>query len=132
MLWYLLPVIMVPIIELYLLIAAGRVLGIGGILILLLATAFLGAWLLKRQGLLAWQRIQIALAEGVMPGNEMVEAVLILVGGLFLLFPGFLTDLLGLLLLLPWPRVWFRELCKKWLKKKIDSGNGGSIRFYHP
>jgi len=127
---YLLPVVLVPILELYILIATGRTLGAGGILLLLLTTAFLGVWLMRSQGFLAWQRIQNALAEGIMPGNEMVEGLLILGGGLLLLFPGFLTDLCGLLMILPWTRVWFREMIKKWLKKRIDSGNGTNIRIY--
>jgi UPF0716 protein FxsA len=93
--------ILVPLAELAVLIAVGEWIGLVPTLILLLAVSVVGAWLAKREGLAAWRRFQLALAEGRMPTVEVTDGALILLAGALLLTPGFLSDVLGILLLLP-------------------------------
>ena len=105
--------IVVPILELYVIIQVGQLIGVAPTLILLLADALLGSLLLKHEGRGAWRRFNEALAAQRFPGKEVADGVLIVIGGTLLLTPGFLTDILGLLLLLPPTRAVARRLLKR-------------------
>ena len=105
--------IVVPIAELYVIIQVGQLIGVVPTLVLLLADALLGSWLLKHQGRGAWRRFNQALAERRFPGREVMDGALIIVGGTLLLTPGFLTDILGVFLLLPPTRAVARRLLKR-------------------
>jgi UPF0716 protein FxsA len=105
--------IVVPILELYVIIQVGQLIGVVPTLILLLADALLGSWLLKHEGRGAWRRFNEALAARRFPGKEVADGVLIVIGGTLLLTPGFLTDIVGLLLLLPPTRAIARRLLKR-------------------
>jgi UPF0716 protein FxsA len=105
--------IVVPIAELYVIIKVGELIGVLPTLILLLADALLGSWLLKHQGRSAWRRFNEALAARRFPGREVVDGALIIVGGTLLLTPGFLTDVVGVFLLLPPTRAITRRLLKR-------------------
>lgn len=96
-----LSIIIVSFLELYVLIAVGSVLGAVPTILLIIASAVLGSYLLKQQGLATWQRFQTALARHEVPAYELVEGFLILLGGALLLTPGFITDAVGLICLLP-------------------------------
>lgn len=91
----------VPIVEIYLLIRVGQWLGAWPTIAAILITALLGAWLLRQQGLATLARGRARLQGGELPTREMIEAVLLAMGGALLLTPGFLTDVFGLLCLLP-------------------------------
>src|SRR3954447_8033733 len=93
--------IVVPIAELYVIIRVGELIGLWPTLALLLADAVLGSMLLRHQGRSAWRRFNEAIAAGRFPGKEVVDGVLIVVGGTLLLTPGFISDIVGLLLLIP-------------------------------
>jgi len=105
--------IVVPIAELYVIIKVGELIGVLPTLILLLADALLGSWLLKHQGRGAWRRFNEALAARRFPGREVVDGALIIVGGTLLLTPGFITDVFGALLLIPPTRAIVRRLLKR-------------------
>jgi UPF0716 protein FxsA len=105
--------IVVPILELYVIIQVGQAIGVVPTLILLLADALLGSWLLKHEGRGAWRRFNQALAARRFPGKEVADGVLIVLGGTLLLTPGFLTDVLGLFLLLPPTRAIARRVLKR-------------------
>ncbi|HWC47854.1 MAG TPA: FxsA family protein [Solirubrobacterales bacterium] len=105
--------IVVPIAELYVIIQVGQLIGVVPTLILLLADALLGSWLLKHQGRSAWRRFNEALAARRFPGREVVDGALIIVGGTLLLTPGFLTDIVGVFLLLPPTRAIARRVLKR-------------------
>jgi UPF0716 protein FxsA len=105
--------IVVPIAELYVIIQVGEAIGIWPTLALLLADALLGSFLLKHQGRGAWRRFNEALAQRRFPGREVVDGLLIVVGGTLLLAPGFLTDIVGLLLLIPPTRAIVRGLLRR-------------------
>jgi UPF0716 protein FxsA len=105
--------IVVPIAELYVIIQIGQLIGVVPTLVLLLADALLGSWLLKHEGRGAWRRFNEALAARRFPGKEVVDGALIIVGGTLLLTPGFLTDIVGLFLLLPPTRAVARRVLKR-------------------
>jgi UPF0716 protein FxsA len=93
--------IVVPIVEIYVIIQVGQEIGALWTVLLLIADSIIGARLLSWQGRSAWLRFQQALAEGRMPHREILDGVMIVVGGTLLLTPGFITDIFGLLLLVP-------------------------------
>ena len=94
----------VPLIELYLLIEIGQVIGALPTIALCLLTAVLGGALLRYQGLQVMFRAQATMARGEVPAIEMFEGVALAAGGVLLLTPGFATDVIGFLCLLPWSR----------------------------
>ena len=96
-----LVVLIIPFAEIYLLLQVGAVIGAFPTIFLVVFTAVLGAWLLKQQGFATFHRFQTSLAKGEIPAYEMIEGPIILAGGLLLLTPGFITDLLGFACLIP-------------------------------
>src|SRR5215210_5803058 len=102
--------IVVPIAELALLIQVGQLIGVWWTILLLIADALLGSWLLKTQSRAAWRRFNEALANGRVPHREVIDGVLVIFGGVLLLTPGFITDIFGLLFLFPPSRVLLRGL----------------------
>lgn len=96
--------LVVPIVEIYLLIQVGSVIGALPTILLVVATAVIGAYLLRQQGLSTLARFQKNMATGVMPAREMLEGVLLLVGGALLMTPGFFTDAMGFMCLIPFTR----------------------------
>jgi len=113
----------IPLLELYVLIEAGRQIGLAATILLVLMTGIAGAWLARTQGIDVLQRIQTQMAQGEMPGPVLMDGVMILVGGLLLLTPGFCTDLLGFTFLVPFTRIFWRDLLASWAKKNIEQGN---------
>jgi len=93
--------LIVPFVEIYVLLAVGGLIGTFPTIFLVVFTAALGAWLLRRQGFDTWRRFQENLHQGVLPAYEMVEGPILLVGGALLLTPGFFTDILGFVCLIP-------------------------------
>ena len=102
--------IVVPIAELALLIQVGQLIGVWWTIVLLIADAILGSWLLRSQGRAAWRRFNQALGGGRIPHREVVDGVLIIFGGALLLTPGFISDIFGLLFLIPPTRAVMRRL----------------------
>ena len=97
----LLLLIAVPIAELWVIVQVADQIGVIWTLVLLFAVSIAGAWLLKQQGVSTWLRLRETTARGEIPTKEMTDGALILLGGALLLTPGFLTDIVGILLLLP-------------------------------
>ena len=105
--------IVVPIAELYVIIQVGEAIGVWPTLLLLLLDALLGSLLLRHQGRGAWRRFNEALAQRRFPGKEVADGLLIVIGGTLLLAPGFITDIFGLLLLIPSTRAIARSVLKR-------------------
>jgi UPF0716 protein FxsA len=101
MLWLVLIFIVVPIAEIYVIIQVGQAIGALWTVLLLIADSIIGARLLRWQGGRAWINFQSALAAGRIPHREILDGVLVIAGGAFLLTPGFITDVFGLVLLIP-------------------------------
>ena len=106
----------IPIIEIYLLIEIGSMFGALTAVTLVILTGFLGAFLARMQGLQTLYRIQESLREGRMPSGELLDALLIVIAGLVLITPGFLTDSAGFMLLIPATR----NSIKYWLRRQIE------------
>jgi len=98
--------IVIPIIEIYLLLAVGQQIGALSTIGLIILTAIIGAAMLRKQSIAALQRFQNQLQQGEMPAQALLEGLILLVGGLLLLTPGFFTDAVGFICLIPWTRQW--------------------------
>jgi UPF0716 protein FxsA len=105
--------ILVPLAELYVILQIGEAIGPVPTILLLAADSLLGAWLMKSQGRAVWRRFNAALAEGRAPTREVFDGVLVIFGGAFLITPGFLTDIIGLFLLLPPTRALIRRAASR-------------------
>lgn len=110
----------VPIIELLVIVSAAQAIGTPQTLVLLLVVSIVGAWLVKVEGLGVWRRFSTTLARGEMPHREIVDGVLILAAGAFMLTPGFVTDAVGLLFLAPPSRAVIRAM----VLKRVTPGVG--------
>lgn len=110
--------LVVPFLELFVLLQVGRAIGAVETIGVLVLVSITGAWLVKREGLGVLRRAQDRLAAGAVPGRELVDGVLVLFAGALLLTPGFLTDVVALLLLLPPVRAALRASTVRWLRRR--------------
>ena len=110
--WVFLLLLIVPVIEIAAIIAVGRAIGGWQTLVLLVLESLLGAWIVKREGARTWAALQEALRTGRMPGRQLSDAALVLIGGTLLLTPGFVTDIVGFFFILPLTR----PLTRAWLE----------------
>ena len=106
---------LIPLVEIYLLIKLGQNFGAITSILLVIFTGILGAYLARMEGLRTLFRIRETMGEGRMPGEELLDALLIAIAGLVLITPGFITDVVGFLLLFPFTRM----LAKNWLKERM-------------
>jgi len=102
--------ILVPIVELAVIIQIGGLIGVWWTIALLVADSILGSLLMRHQGRTAWRRFQATITEGRVPARETIDGALVIFGGALLLTPGFVTDIFGLLFLLPPTRAVIRRL----------------------
>jgi len=119
----LLLIIVVPALEIWVLIFSGNTIGVLPTILLIILTGVLGATLAKKEGLNAIRTAQMQASQGQVPGNVLLDGICILVGGLALLAPGFLTDALGFFLLIPQTRGIFKGFLQKIFQKLMKSGN---------
>ena len=118
--------LVVPILEIYLLIEVGSVIGAPLTILLIVATAVIGAFLLRQQGMSTLARFQKSMSSGALPAKEMMEGVLLVAGGALLMTPGFFTDTVGFLCLIPFSRQFMVNLIIKRSMFKMQSGMAGS------
>jgi len=111
--------VVVPLAEIYVLIQVGQVIGAWWTIALLIADSLLGSWLIRREGRRAWQALTSALETGRMPATELADAALILVGGTLMLTPGFVSDLVGLLVIVPFTRPFARRLLTRLVTTRL-------------
>jgi UPF0716 protein FxsA len=126
--WWLLVVafVVVPLVEIYAIVQVGQVIGAWWTIALLVADSILGSWLIKREGSRAWQALGTALEEGRMPARELADGALIVVGGTLMLTPGFVSDVFGILFILPFTRpVGRRVLARVINRKLVGRGSAG-------
>jgi UPF0716 protein FxsA len=112
----------VPFAELYVIIKVADAIGPAPTILLLGADSLLGAWLMRSQGRTVWRRFNETVRAGAIPHREVIDGVMVIFGGAFLITPGFLTDVLGVLLLLPPTRALFRRLVQRRLRLRAMSG----------
>jgi UPF0716 protein FxsA len=112
--------IVVPLVELYVILKVGDAIGAVWTILLLAADSVIGSLLLRAQGRSVWRRFNEALATGRMPHREVLDGVLVIFGGAFLITPGFITDIVGLLLLLPPTRALVRRQLVRRLGQRVE------------
>jgi len=116
--------LLVPVAELYVIYQVGDAIGVLWTFLLLAADSLLGSLLLKSQGRTVWRRFNDNLAQGRMPHREVIDGVLVIFGGAFLITPGFLTDIVGLTLLVPPTRAVVRRFLVRRLGRRVIVGGG--------
>jgi UPF0716 protein FxsA len=114
--------IVVPLLEIYVLIQVGQVIGAWWTILLLILDSLFGTWLIRREGGKAWLALRVALESGRMPARELADGALILVGGTLMLTPGFVTDAFGILLILPFTRPVARRLLTQVVTRRLLAG----------
>lgn len=112
-----------PVVELALLIKVGEIIGFWPTIGIILITGITGSYLARREGLSVWRRLNERLQAGSLPGKELVDGVIILIAGAFLITPGVLTDLVGFLGLLPPTRALIRKYAMKRFQRAVQQGN---------
>lgn len=112
-----------PVVELALLIQVGERIGFWPTIGIIIATGMAGSYLARREGFSVWQRFNKRLAEGGLPGEELVDGMIILVAGALLITPGVLTDVFGFAGLLPFTRAPIRRMLIKRLKRRLEDGS---------
>jgi UPF0716 protein FxsA len=117
---FLVLVVALPIFEVWLLIQVGDRIGVWPTVLILVLEAVLGGWLMRREGGRAWRALSDAFGTGRVPTGELANAALVLVGGLLLMLPGFATDVIGFLFLLPMTRPLARKLVAFFLARRIS------------
>jgi len=98
--------LLIPLIEIYLLIEIGSAIGAVATIFLVIFTAVVGAYLLRLQGFATFRRMQANMSEGILPAQELIEGLILLIAGVLLLTPGFFTDIAGFVFLIPAARKW--------------------------
>lgn len=119
--WFILVLIIIPAIEITLFILLGNSIGVLPIFLIIISTGVIGYLFVKKEGLETWRKIQFSLANGEPPGDELLSIFCIIIGGMLLVLPGFLTDFIGFLLVLPWTRRPLKALALFLIMKKIAS-----------
>ncbi len=114
--------ILVPVIEIYLFIEVGGAIGVGSTILIIIITAILGAYLLKREGVSLLQDFAMKSATGGNVSQVLLEGLMVLFAGALLLTPGFMTDLFGFLLIMPYSRKFIGQRLTIWFLSKFKNG----------
>jgi UPF0716 protein FxsA len=122
MVFLILLFILVPIAEIYVIIQVGQAIGPWWTIALLIADSILGSMLMRSQGRAAWRRFNAALAEGRPPAREVLDGALVIFGGAFLLTPGFISDIFGLIFLIPPTRALARRFIVRSVLRRTPAG----------
>lgn len=120
--WVILTLLIVPILEIAVFVWAGSTFGAWWVIGLILLTGLIGIAFAKQQGIETWRSAQQSLRAGHYPTEQIVDGICILVGALLLITPGFITDALGFMFLLPWPRQLVKAYIQKLLKYMLSKG----------
>lgn len=126
--YLLLLLILFPAVEISLFLISSKIIGILPTMLMIVITSALGAYFARKQGIEAFQKVQRDLQYGKMPGVTIVDGFCILIGGLLLLIPGFLSDIIGALLLIPMTRKQIKPLFERWLRNMSNRSRYTIIR----
>jgi len=111
--------VLVPIIELFILLEVGKNIGVIFTIAIVIFTGVFGAYLVKTQGFNLLFSIKTKINSGVIPTDSLIEGLLVLIGGTFLITPGLITDIIGFLLIIPQSRIFIFKYVKRWIMHKI-------------
>jgi UPF0716 protein FxsA len=112
--------VVTPLVELAILVYLGSLIGVLNTILIVVATGIVGAFLAKNQGLATFSRIRSSIERGILPAEELLHGVLILVAGLLLLTPGLITDLAGFVMLIPQTRKAAANWLRRLIQRKIE------------
>ena len=121
-------IIVIPALEIGVLLLSGKTMGVIPTVLLIILTGVCGAWLAKKQGIETLRKAQEQMQSGQIPSETLIDGLCILVGGIFLLSPGFLSDVVGVLLLLPISRNLLKPFFLRIIRKMIDRNRFTIIR----
>ncbi len=128
---------LIPVLELYTLVQVGSVIGAPSTILIVILTGVAGAWLARMEGFNTMMKVRESLNQGRMPADELVEGLLILVAGILLLTPGFITDCMGLIMLLPFTRKPLARVLRKQMSASVQmqgtgarGGNAAGFTYY--
>lgn len=119
-LYLLILFISIPLIELIVILKINALIGFDWTIIIIILTGIAGSYLARKQGKMIILRIREEISQGTMPKDRIIEGLILFVGGFMLLFPGYITDFIGFMLMVPGNRRFLREYIKKWIKKRFD------------
>lgn len=122
MIWLILTFVLIPAIEIGIFIWTGSRIGALPVLLIIVLTGIIGISLVKQQGIETWRKVQESMARSEAPGEHILDGICVLIGGVFLLAPGFFTDLLGFLLVIPLTRKPFKYFMYKQIRNKLKKG----------
>lgn len=125
--WVPVALLLLVVLELAVIIAVGRRIGVLWTIVSLVALSVAGVWLLRREGARAMRALRTSARTGEVPSRALADGILVLVGGLLLVLPGFVTDVVGLLLVLPFTRPLARPLLEAGIRRRVF-GDLGVIR----
>jgi len=120
--WIIGLIIIIPAIELYILLLSGKTIGAGYTLLLILASGIIGAYFAKRQGIRAFREVSDNIKNAQAPGEAAINGIFIFIGSILVILPGFISDLLGFMLLFSPTRNLFKPLLYRWIRKKMKNG----------
>ena len=127
--WILAAFFIVPVVELWGILQVGDWIGGWNTFLVILLISAVGAYFARSEGRKVWQEAQRQLQEGQMPGRALIDGICVMLGGLLLLTPGFFSDLIGIVMLLPVTRPLLRSLVLQWLEKRMRNGSFTIRRF---
>lgn len=116
-------VTIIPLIEIYILFKISEVTSIWTTIVIVIITGFAGAYLTKREGTAIISSIKSEINEGRVPGNQLINGLCVLIGGVLLVTPGLLTDITGFTLVMPITRQFYIKLIRRWLTNMINMGS---------
>lgn len=122
MLWLILAFLIIPALEITIFIWIGGMIGPWWIFVLIILTGFAGVAIAKQQGVETWNRLQSSIRNQRPPGDHIIDGICIIAGGILLFTPGFVTDIIGFLFVLPMTRKPFRALIKLYILNRISRG----------
>ncbi|MBH5317234.1 membrane protein FxsA [Paenibacillus sp. GSMTC-2017] len=127
--WLLAAFLIIPVIELWGILQVGDWIGGWNTFLIIIVMSALGAYLARSEGRKVWMEAQLQMQAGQMPGRALIDGICVLLGGLLLLTPGFFSDLIGIVMLLPITRPFIRHMVLQWLEKRMRNGNFTIKRF---
>jgi UPF0716 protein FxsA len=124
--------LLLPVLEIYVILQVGQLIGGWETAVLLLAESLLGAWIMRREGRRAWRALRETFGRGTLPDRELSEAALVLVGGVLLLTPGFVTDVVGFVFVLPFTRPVVRRALAAYVRRRVRTAEKGMGGIFPP
>jgi len=115
--------ILIPAIEISIFIWTGSKIGGLAVFLLIILTGVIGAALVKKQGIETWRSAQLSMYNHEIPKRQIMDGICLILGGILLITPGFVTDIAGFLLVLPWTRPPFRNLIYHQIVKRMNRGD---------